>query len=85
MTNIRPDQRGVVSGTLNLSRTLELITGVSVMGTVFGLGVAQTDIGKALPESIAAGMQITFAVGAMLIVVALALAAGTYRRRLGNR
>jgi MFS family permease len=84
MTNIRPDQRGVVSGTLTLSRNLGLITGASVMGTVFALGVAQTDIAKAVPESIAAGMRLTFAVAAMLIVVALALALGAHHRTLRN-
>ena len=35
MTNIRPDQRGVISGMLNLSRNLGLITGASAMGAVF--------------------------------------------------
>ena len=39
MTDIRPDQRGVISGLLNLSRNLGLITGASVMGAVFALGV----------------------------------------------
>jgi MFS family permease len=34
MTDIRPDQRGVISGMLNLSRNLGLITGASVMGAV---------------------------------------------------
>ena len=38
MTNVRPDQRGVISGMLNLSRNLGLITGASVMGAVFALG-----------------------------------------------
>ena len=35
MIDIRPDQRGVISGMLNLSRNLELITGASVMSAVF--------------------------------------------------
>ena len=35
MADIGPDQRGVVSGLLNLSRNLGLITGASVMGAVF--------------------------------------------------
>jgi hypothetical protein len=34
MTDIRPDQRGVMSGMLNLSRDLGLITGASGMGAV---------------------------------------------------
>lgn len=82
MTNIRPDQRGVISGMLNLSRNLGLITGASVMGAVFALGAATTGIATAQPEAIAAGMRITFAVATALIVVALAIAAGAYRRTL---
>jgi len=80
MTNIRPDQRGVTSGMLNLSRNLGLITGASVMGTVFALGSATTNIMTARPEAVAAGMRITFAVAAALIVVALAIAVGSRAR-----
>ncbi len=40
MTTSRPEQRGVISGLLNLSRNLGLITGASVMGAVFALGSA---------------------------------------------
>jgi EmrB/QacA subfamily drug resistance transporter len=74
MTDVRPDQRGVISGMLNLSRNLGLITGASVMGAVFALASATTDIKTARPEAVASGMQITFAVATMLIVVALAIA-----------
>ena len=35
MSDVRPDQRGLISGMLNLSRNLGLITGASVMGAVF--------------------------------------------------
>jgi MFS family permease len=85
MTDIRLDQRGVVSGMLSLSRNLGLITGASVMGAVFALASATVDITTARPAAIAAGMRITFAVAAILIVVALAIAAETYRRTLRNR
>jgi MFS family permease len=74
MTAVRPDQRGVVSGLLNLARNLGLITGASVMGAVFALGSATTDLMTARPEAVATGMRITFAVAAALIVVALAIA-----------
>jgi MFS family permease len=84
MTDIRPDQRGVISGMLNLSRNLGLITGASVMGAVFALTSATSDITTARPESVATGMRITFAVAAILIVVALAIAARTYRGRRGE-
>jgi hypothetical protein len=58
------DQRGVISGMLNLSRNLGLITGASVMGAVFALASATTDITTARPEAVARGMRITFAVAA---------------------
>jgi len=85
MTDIRPDQRGVISGMLNLSRNLGLITGASVMGAVFAVASATIDITMARPEAVATGMRITFAVAAILIVVALALAIETYRRTLRHR
>lgn len=80
MTDVRPDQRGVISGLLSLSRNLGLITGASAMGAVFALASATTDITTARPEAVASGMRITFAVAVMLIVLALAIALGTYRR-----
>jgi MFS family permease len=83
MTNIHPDQRGVISGMLNLSRNLGLITGASVMGAVFALASATVDITTAGRESIATGTRITFAVAAALIVVALAIAVGS--RALATR
>ena len=89
MTNSRPEQRGVISGILSLSRNLGLITGASLMGTVFALGSATTGILAASPGAVAAGMRITFAVATALIVVALAIAvavaADAYRRTLRNR
>jgi MFS family permease len=76
MIDVHPDRRGVISGMLNLSRNLGLITGASVMGAVFALASATIDITAAPPEAIATGMRITFAVAAILIVVALATAVG---------
>jgi EmrB/QacA subfamily drug resistance transporter len=80
MTGIRPTQRGVISGMLSLSRNLGLITGASVMGAVFALASATTDITMARPEAVATGMRFTFAVAAILIVVALAIAFGSRLR-----
>ncbi|MFF3458948.1 MFS transporter [Streptomyces sp. NPDC002730] len=77
MTDIRPDQRGVTSGILNLSRNLGLITGASVMGAVFALASASTDVTTVRPEAVTTGMRITFAVAAILIVVALTIAVGS--------
>ena len=80
MMNIQAAQRGVISGLLNLSRNLGLITGASVMGAVFALASATSDITTARPEAIAHGMRITFAVAAALIGVALGLALGARTR-----
>lgn len=74
MTTSRPEQRGVISGLLNLSRNLGLITGASVMGALFAFGSATTGMMTAHPEAVATGMRLTFAVAAVLIVVALAIA-----------
>ncbi|MFG2982136.1 MFS transporter [Streptomyces sp. NPDC048258] len=76
MSDVRPDQRGVVSGMLNLSRNLGLITGASVMGAVFALASATADVATGRPEAVATGMRVTFAVAAVLVAVALALAVG---------
>ncbi|MDI1250503.1 MAG: MFS transporter [Lacunisphaera sp.] len=77
MDEIGPDQRGVVSGLLNLSRNLGRITGASVMGAVFALAAATSDITTARPEAVATGLRLTFAFAAILVVVALVLAVGS--------
>lgn len=76
MSDIRPDQRGVISGLLNLSRNLGLITGASIMGAVFAFASEAIDIATARPDAVDTGMRITFAVAAILIVFALAVAVG---------
>jgi len=88
MTGIRPHRRGVISGMLSLSRNLGLITGASVMGAVFALASATTDITTARPEAVAAGTRITFAAATILVAIALAIAFGSRalsrRRRTGQ-
>jgi len=74
MADVEPDQRGVISGLLNLSRNLGLVTGASVMGAVFAFASATIDVTTAQPEAIAGGMRTTFAVAAALVVVALVVA-----------
>jgi EmrB/QacA subfamily drug resistance transporter len=72
MKDVAPDQRGVVSGLLNLSRNLGLFTGASAMGAVFALA-SGADVATAQPDAIATGMRITFAAGAGLVGVAFAI------------
>ncbi len=74
MMDVQADQRGVISGMLNLSRNLGLITGASVMGAVFAFASGTADIVAARPDAIAAGMHGTFAVAAVLVILALVLA-----------
>ncbi|MCX5208706.1 MFS transporter [Kitasatospora sp. NBC_00240] len=74
MADVGPDRRGVVSGMLNLSRNLGLVTGASVLGAVFSLASATADVTTARPDAVATGMRVTFAVATALIVVALAVA-----------
>ena len=81
MANIQADQRGVVSGLLNLSRNLGLITGASVMGGVFALGAATTDIVSARPEALVSGLRLVFAVATGLTSLALAIGFTLVRRR----
>jgi EmrB/QacA subfamily drug resistance transporter len=85
MSGILPDQRGAISGMLNLSRNLGLITGTSVMGAVFALESATSDITTARAEDVVTGMRGTFLVAAILIIVALGIAVVAYRRTLSNR
>ncbi|WP_331371367.1 MFS transporter [Sinorhizobium chiapasense] len=74
MKDVGPGARGIVSGMLNLSRNLGLVTGASCMGAVFALASGTSEITEAAPEAVAAGMRITFAVAAVLIVAALVIA-----------
>lgn len=77
MKDVRPEQRGAISGMLSLSRNLGLITGTSVMGAVFTFATGTNDITTASSENIAAGMRITFAAAAFLVTFALAIGIGS--------
>jgi MFS family permease len=76
MMDVRPDQRGVVSGMLNLSRNLGGITGTAVMGAIFAFASGTVEIATADPAAVTAGMRVTFVVAAILIAAALAIAVG---------
>jgi len=74
MVDVRADQRGLVSGMLNLSRNLGLVTGASAMGAVFAVSTAVTDMATAPPDAVGSGLRTTFAIAGVLIVVALVIA-----------
>lgn len=73
MANASDAQRGLVSGLLNLSRNLGLISGASVMGAVFAWGAGAADLTTASAAQIAFGMRTGFAVASVLAMLALAV------------
>ena len=75
MSSAGADQRGAVSGVLSLSRNLGFITGASLMGAVFAWAAGAGDLRAASPADLATGMRWTYALAAVLLLVALALAA----------
>jgi EmrB/QacA subfamily drug resistance transporter len=73
MQDVPADQRGAISGLLNLSRNLGLITGASLLGAVFALAAGGSDLAVAPSAAVAHGMRTTFLVAAALLVVALGI------------
>lgn len=78
LADVQAEQRGVVSGLLNLSRNLGLITGAAVMGALFAF--ASTGVPHA--AAVASGMRTTYAVALLLVAGALAIA--QFSRTLGQ-
>ncbi|MDX6914187.1 MFS transporter [Pectobacterium carotovorum] len=74
LAEVPGNQRGTVSGLLNLSRNIGLIAGASIMGQAFALGAGTEDFTHAAPASLANGMQLTFFLAGGIIVVAIAFA-----------
>ncbi|AVT59352.1 MFS transporter [Pectobacterium versatile] len=72
LAEVPGNQRGTVSGLLNLSRNIGLIAGASIMGQVFALGVGTEDFTHAAPASLANGMQLTFFLAGAMVLVAIA-------------
>ncbi|MFB9680747.1 MFS transporter [Streptosporangium vulgare] len=80
MKDVSPHQRGLVSGMLNLSRNLGLMTGASVMGTVFAFAAGTGDVTTAASAEVARGTHRTFAVAALLVALGLAVVLVKFRR-----
>lgn len=66
-----PEQGGVASGLLNLSRNLGLIAGAALMSEVFSLGVGSSDVASASAAATAAGARLTFGVATALLLIAI--------------
>jgi predicted MFS family arabinose efflux permease len=79
MKDMPANRRGAAAGMLSLSRNVGLIGGASVMGWVFALAVGGSDAASAASHDVARGMRVTFALAALSIAVAMALAARSRR------
>lgn len=80
MNGAAADRRGLVSALLALSRNLGLVTGASLMGTLFALGSGGIALLGLAPGS-ASGLQLTFAAAAASAGTALAVAGWGLRGR----
>lgn len=72
MASAPADQRGLVSGLVNLSRNLGLITGASAMGAVYQWGATATTEAGGLDAL--AGLRLAFGVAAGLVLAAMVVA-----------
>ena len=74
MTHGSAEQRGLVSGLLNLSRNLGLITGASFMGAIFSRGAATSDLTALAPQAAYSGLTLAFSVAGAFVLTALIIA-----------
>lgn len=84
MSEVRAEERGVISGALTLARNLGLITGAALMGAIFAHGDPTANVFAASPHAVTAGLHATFAIARLLVIVALAIAIGKLRLRRGE-
>lgn len=72
VTSTAPGKRGVVSGLLNLSRNLGLVTGASLMGAVFMHAAGTSAIAAASVAAVVSGTHAVFLLATLLTAIALA-------------
>ena len=74
MSGVPALERGMMAGLLSLSRNLGLVTGASVMGAIFALGVQSLGPEADTRTAVALGMRLTFAMASVLLTVAIGMA-----------
>lgn len=74
METVTEQERGVFSGLLSLSRNIGLISGASVMGSIFSNATGVAEISTASSSVLSAGMKSTFFVATLLLLFAMAIA-----------
>ncbi|MGV3772088.1 MAG: MFS transporter [Verrucomicrobiales bacterium] len=86
LSKANKNNRGLLSGVLNLFRNLGLITGTGLMGAVFAYGSRRSDITTASAEGAYNGLRLTFIFATMLMAVAIAtFLASRGRKASANR
>jgi len=82
---VPPERLGIASGLLSLSRTFGQITGVAVIATLFAVLTLSfapaADVTTAPPEALVFGVQRTFQIAALVLLVAAALVAFLWRTK----
>ena len=73
MSNISPKIRGSVSGLLNLSRNLGLLTGASMMSTIFASTSNITNITTADSQMAELGLHAVYQLGVGLLIGAISI------------
>lgn len=66
MASANPQERGVTSGLINLSRNFGLISGAAVMGAIFATATKSSDITHATQQALDNGVAFTFQISAVL-------------------
>jgi len=84
MMTARAEDRGVVAGTLTLSRNLGQATGASLLGMVFAAGAGAADFTGASAQAVTAGMSAAFFTSAALLCVAFLIAWATLNAARGQ-
>jgi EmrB/QacA subfamily drug resistance transporter len=77
----KPEQRGLASGLLNLSRTIGQTTGAAVIGAVFYFFARTKSMSTASPTNIASGIHDTFLVAAAIMFCGLIIGLVALRPR----
>ncbi|MEC7276321.1 MAG: MFS transporter [Bdellovibrionota bacterium] len=81
MKSMDKEARGTISGFMNLSRNLGLLTGASFLGAIFALFSTQSNQLIYTPESILHGFNFTFRFGSFLIFICLLVGVSFVKKR----
>lgn len=81
MTTSLPENRGLVSGALTLSRNLGLISGTLILGGIFDYVAKASDLSIANPNTMTNGLRVIFSIATLLIFYSLISYSKTEKRR----